>query len=61
MKAVVMEVDESEIITGGTGACTVEGCGCQAFVSAQSTAPDPTCVGRNAAGGTCNHLMSEHS
>jgi hypothetical protein len=26
-----------------------------------STAPDPTCIGRNAAGGTCNHLQSQHS
>lgn len=61
MKAATMELEECEIIIDGAGACTVAGCGCQAFVSAASTAPDPTCIGRNAAGGTCNHLMSEHS
>ena len=61
MKTATLQRDEQDIIIGGTGACTVEGCGCQAFVSAQSTAPDPTCIGINAAGGTSNHLMSEHS
>jgi len=56
-----IQLDENETIVLATGSCTVSGCGCQAFVSAQSTAPDPTCIGRNAAGGTCNHLMSEHN
>jgi hypothetical protein len=60
--AEVEEPQGKEIIIGGDGNCTVQGCGCQAFVKApSSTSPDPTCVGLNAAGGTCNHLMSQHN
>jgi hypothetical protein len=56
-----VQLDENETIIGGTGSCIVSGCGCQGFVSLGSTAPDPTCIGVNAAGGTCDHLMSQHS
>jgi hypothetical protein len=45
----------------GVGPCMVAECGCREFIKALgSTAEDPTCVGANAAGGSCNHLKSEH-
>ena len=44
----------------GTGSCKISGCGCKAFSAA--IGPDsPHCIGRNSAGGTCNHLMDEHN
>ena len=43
----------------GTGPCTIEGCGCEAFVPAPGGS-GTHCIGRNAAGGTCNHLIDEH-
>lgn len=39
------------------GACKVSGCGCQAFSAAGS---QDHCIGRNAAGGTCNHQIAQH-
>ena len=52
---------ESEVIFAGDGACNVAGCGCQGFLLfVGDTQADPICVGRNAAGGTCDHLKSQH-
>jgi hypothetical protein len=42
----------------GTGKCTVSGCGCTGFVAAATT--EPHCIGKNAAGGTCNHSGNQH-
>jgi hypothetical protein len=44
----------------GTGSCNVAGCGCQAF-SAAPGGSGTHCIGRNSAGGTCNHLKDEHN
>lgn len=57
---VTVQPDEDDAITDGTGRFTVPDCGCQSFLPSASTALDATCIGRNAAGGTCNHLKSQH-
>lgn len=44
----------------GTGSCKVAGCGCEAFVAAPGGSGNH-CIGRNAAGGTCNHNQDEHN
>lgn len=43
----------------GTGSCKVAGCGCTAFVPAATSVPH--CIGKNAAGGTCNHSGDQHN
>lgn len=40
----------------GTGACQVADCGCPEYKDNEGT-----CWNLNSAGGTCNHLASEHS
>jgi hypothetical protein len=55
---------ENHIINGrhshnlkkGIGACRVAGCGCTSYQNNQGT-----CCNLNSAGGTCNHLQSDHS
>ena len=42
----------------GAGPCTV--CDCPGFVAAPGGSGH-SCVGRNSAGGTCNHWDSEHT
>ena len=44
----------------GTGSCKVSGCGCKGFVAAGGGS-GTHCIGRNAAGGTCNHSKDEHN
>ena len=44
----------------GEGSCKVAECGCQAFVAAPGGS-GTHCIGRNAAGGTCNHSKDEHN
>lgn len=41
------------------GTCKVEGCGCQGFSAAPGS--NSHCIGRNSAGGTCNHSKDEHN
>ena len=40
----------------GTGACSVDGCGCPQYLDNRGT-----CWNINSAGGTCNHLASQHA
>jgi hypothetical protein len=44
----------------GNGSCRIGGCGCQAFNAAPGGS-GTHCIGRNAAGGTCNHSKDEHN
>ena len=39
----------------GAGACKVAGCGCPKYIDSEGT-----CFNTNSAGGTCNHLESDH-
>jgi hypothetical protein len=54
------EVDENGTIIGGTGSCTVSGCGCQAFVAAPGGS-GTHCIGRNAAGGPATTVKTSIS
>lgn len=40
----------------GTGPCKVAGCGCPGYKGSEGT-----CFNLNSAGGTCNHLESDHA
>jgi len=46
--------------SAGTGYCKITGCGCQGF-SPASGRYNYHCIGKNAAGGTCNHLINDHN
>ncbi len=58
-----IEANTENAEEAGTGPCMVAGCGCEAF-SASPAGPNfpggGTCIGRNAAGGTCNHRKDQH-
>ena len=47
--------------TNGTGSCRTPGCGCSQFVAPLGSPGSNHCIGVNAAGGTCNHLKSDHN
>jgi hypothetical protein len=47
----------------GTGKCTVSGCGCKGYSSPPGGPDIPggdSCIGKNSAGGTCNHTKAQH-
>lgn len=58
--SVTTNLVDNERFIAGTGACNVAGCGCQSF-SAAGGGSGTHCIGRNSAGGTCNHSKDEHA